>query len=565
MKATISNSSKILTMMALSSLLFINCTKETQPEPEPEPDPDPVSVVEGCDTFTEQDPSLNTAAIDFECTGNAFLEEDALSADNLDGNWGRFGGPDGQAYLKLNYIDNPNASGINTSTKVLSITENAGIEPWAGFFFNLNEKVNFPSGQEAIAIDVHSAAPGQDVLFKMEDSTNSDVFKESRVVTTAEGAWETLTYNFTAEDSGKYDRIVIIANIVKTNDAEAVYYMDNIRFTTPEETSDAAPIEAAPTPTVDAANVIAIYSDAYTPITVTELPTSWSGSGFEAVQIDGNNTIKYANLDFTGIVTDYENPTDLTSMDYVHFDYWTADATELGIKIVNTTVDPADEDLESVGAVTQGEWVSVDIPLNNFDVDRSAITQILIDNLVADNASVTVYIDNLYFYASDAPSEPSSAAPTPSVDEANVIAIYSDAYTPITVTELPTSWSGSGFEAVQIDGNNTIKYANLDFTGIVTDYGNPTDLSTMDYVHFDYWTADATGLGIKIVNTTVDPADEDLESVGTVTQGAWVSVDIALDDFDMDRSAVTQILFDNLVADDASVTVYIDNLYFYKQ
>ncbi len=551
--------------MALSSLLFINCTKETQPEPEPEPDPDPVSVVEGCDTFTEQDPSLNTAAIDFECTGNAFLEEDALSADNLDGNWGRFGGPDGQAYLKLNYIDNPNASGINTSTKVLSITENAGIEPWAGFFFNLNEKVNFPSGQEAIAIDVHSAAPGQDVLFKMEDSTNSDVFKESRVVTTAEGAWETLTYNFTAEDSGKYDRIVIIANIVKTNDAEAVYYMDNIRFTTPEETSDAAPIEAAPTPTVDAANVIAIYSDAYTPITVTELPTSWSGSGFEAVQIDGNNTIKYANLDFTGIVTDYENPTDLTSMDYVHFDYWTADATELGIKIVNTTVDPADEDLESVGAVTQGEWVSVDIPLNNFDVDRSAITQILIDNLVADNASVTVYIDNLYFYASDAPSEPSSAAPTPSVDEANVIAIYSDAYTPITVTELPTSWSGSGFEAVQIDGNNTIKYANLDFTGIVTDYGNPTDLSTMDYVHFDYWTADATGLGIKIVNTTVDPADEDLESVGTVTQGAWVSVDIALDDFDMDRSAVTQILFDNLVADDASVTVYIDNLYFYKQ
>jgi len=73
MKATISNSSKILTMMALSSLLFINCTKETQPEPEPEPDPDPVSVVEGCDTFTEQDPSLNTAAIDFECTGNAFF------------------------------------------------------------------------------------------------------------------------------------------------------------------------------------------------------------------------------------------------------------------------------------------------------------------------------------------------------------------------------------------------------------------------------------------------------------------------------------------------------------
>jgi len=127
---------------------------------------------------------------------------------------------------------------------------------------------------------VHSAAPGQDVLFKMEDSTNSDVFKESRIVTTAEGAWETLTYNFTAEDSGKYDRIAIIANIVKTNDTEAVYYVDNIRFTTPEDTTDAAPSTAAPTPSLDAANVISIYSDAYTSITVSEFPTEWSGSGF---------------------------------------------------------------------------------------------------------------------------------------------------------------------------------------------------------------------------------------------------------------------------------------------
>jgi phenylpyruvate tautomerase PptA (4-oxalocrotonate tautomerase family) len=198
-------------------------------------------------------------------------------------------------------------------------------------------------------------------------------------------------------------------------------------------------------------------------------------------------------------------------------------------------------------------------------MDRSAVTQLLFDNLVADDASVTVYIDNLYFYASDVPTAPTTAAPTPEVDAANVIAIYSDAYTPIGVAELPTEWSVSGYEVVELEGNNAIKYSNLDFTGIVTNYEAPTDLTSMDFVHFDYWTADATGLGIKIVNTTVDPVDEDIESVGTVTQGEWVSVDIALDDFDMDRSAVTQLLFDNLVADDASVTVYIDNLYFYKQ
>jgi len=86
----------------------------------------------------------------------------------------------------------------------------------------------------------------------------------------------------------------------------------------------------------------------------------------------------------------------------------------------------------------------------------------------------------------------------------------------------------------------------------------------MTHVHFDYWTCDGTDIGIKLVNTTYDPAQEDLESVGTVTQGQWVSVDIPLDDFAFDRSGVTQILFDNLVAGDASITVYIDNLYFYN-
>jgi hypothetical protein len=322
------------------------------------------------------------------------------------------------------------------------------------------------------------------------------------------------------------------------------------------------PLAAAPTPTVDAANVISIYSDAYTPTTVSELPTEWSGSGFEEVQIQGNNTIKYFDLDFTGIVTDYGNPTDLSTMTHVHFDYWTFDGSELGIKLVNTTYTPPQEDLESVGTVAQGQWVSVDIPLDDFAFDRSGVTQILFDNLVVGDASITVYIDNLFFY--NDPTTPSSAAPTPTVDAANVISIYSDVYTPTTVSELPTEWSGSGFEEVQIQGNNTIKYFDLDFTGIVTDYGNPTDLSTMTHVHFDYWTYDGAELGIKLVNTTYTPPQEDLESVGTVAQGQWVSVDIPLDDFAFDRSQVTQILFDNLVVGDASITVYIDNLYFYK-
>ena len=401
-------------------------------------------------------------------------------------------------------------------------------------------------------------ADGEEIGLKLVNTVVSQEDIETRVTTKNEWVSVDIALDDFAFDRSQVTQI-LFDNIPAGN---ITLYMDNLYFYA-EATGGDAPTTAAPTPTRDAADVISIYSDAYTPTTVTELPTEWSGSGFEAIQIEGNNTIKYFDLDFTGIVTDYGNPTDLSSMTHVHFDYWSPDGETIGLKLVNTTTDPAQEDIETTG-VAQGQWVGVDIALDDFAFDRSAVTQILFDNMVA--GTITLYMDNLYFYVDDngggGNTAPTTAAPTPTRDEANVISIYSDAYTPTTVTELPTEWSGSGFEEVQIEGNNTIKYFDLDFTGIVTDYGNPTDLTGMTHVHFDYWSADGETIGLKLVNTTTDPVQEDIEQTG-VAQGQWIGVDIPLDDFAFDRSAVTQILFDNMVA--GTITLYIDNLYFYNE
>lgn len=537
--------------MALSSLLFINCTKETEPEPEPEPDPDPVSVVEGCDTFTEQDPSLNTAAIDFECTGNAFLEEDALSADNLDGNWGRFGGPDGQAYLKLNYIDNPNASGINTSTKVLSITEDAGIEPWAGFFFNLNEKVTFPAGQEAIAIDVHSAAPGQDVLFKMEDSTNSDVFKESRVVTTADGAWETLTYNFTAEDSGKYDRIVIIANIVKTNDAEAVYYIDNIRFTTPEEVTEngSAPTAEAAAPTKDASEVMSIFSDIYTDVEGTNFNPNWGQATVATIEeiATDKNVLKYEGINYQG--TEFASALDASAYQFIHLDYWTADSTALNFFLISTG--PA-ETAKALDVTTKEQWISVDIPLSDFSgVDLADIIQFKVDG------NGTVFFDNIYFHTpADAATEPTSAAPAPTAAAEGVMSIFSDSYTDVEGTNFNPDWGQATVSTIVeiATDNSAIKYQGLNYQG--TQFASALNVSAYQYIHIDYWTADSTALNFFLISTG---PQETAKALDVATKGEWVSVDIPLSDFTgVDLSDVIQFKVDG------NGTVFFDNIYFHN-
>lgn len=359
---------------------------------------------------------------------------------------------------------------------------------------------------------------------------------------------ETLSYTY--QQPGTYT----ISVTVKGAASETTTYQEE-NF---EVVEILEPTVAAPTPTRPFQSVISIYSDAYDSTTVTEFPTEWSVTGYEEIQIDDNNTVKYSNLAFTGIVTDYGNPTDLTGMDYVHFDYWTPDATSLGFKLVNTVL--SQEDMVNLSSITQGEWVSVDIPLDDYDMDRSEVTQLLFDAL---GNQATVYIDNLYFYE-EIPQQPTVAAPIPTQDAADVIAIYSDTYSPITVTELPTSWSGSAYDEVSVEGDNAMLFTNFDFLGMVTDYGNPTDLTGMTHVHFDYWTPNAAELGLKLVNTALDPIQEDIESVGDVSLGQWIGVDIPLSDFNMDRSAVTQLIFDNLIENDADDTVYIDNFYFYN-
>ncbi len=163
---------------------------------------------------------------------------------------------------------------------------------------------------------------------------------------------------------------------------------------------------------------------------------------------------------------------------------------------------------------------------------------------------------------------PIAAAPTPPARQPeDVVSIYSDAYTNITLSELNPNWGQSTvLTEVQVEGNNTWFYSNLNYTGIVTDYGNPTDLSAKEFVHFDYWTPDATQLGLKIVNTSYadgDPLKEDIEIVDDIVIGEWRSVEIPLEDYTTDLSGVTQLLFDSMGS--GTPIVYIDNLYFYKQ
>ncbi|MEL7163143.1 MAG: hypothetical protein AAFN92_20455, partial [Bacteroidota bacterium] len=306
-----------------------------------------------------------------------------------------------------------------------------------------------------------------------------------------------------------------LAQVVLSGNVPNVF-MDNLYFYQGAGDDGGVPQEpttAAPTPTRAANGVISLFSDAYTDVPVDTWRTDWSNAEFEDVMIDGNATKKYSALDFVGIETT-SSPLDVSSMTHVHLDVWSPNFTQFGIKLVDAGADgmiAADgDDVEQqldFPSLTRGEWVSLDIPMSDFEMltTRGNLAQYILVGQPSE--ATTIYVDNFYFYDENADggggTEPTMAAPTPTRAAGDVISLFSDAYTDVPVDTWRTDWSSATFEDVMVDGNATKKYSELDFVGIETT-ANTVDASGMTHIHLDVWSADFTQFGIKLVDAGAD-------------------------------------------------------------
>ena len=329
-------------------------------------------------------------------------------------------------------------------------------------------------------------------------------------------------------------------------------YLDNIYFHRGGG-GGTEPTVAAPAPTQSASNVLSIFSDAYTNIADTDFNPDWGQSTIVTTEdIAGNSTLKYANFNYQG--TQFAGSEDVSTMQFMHVDMWTADAT-----VVLTTPISAGtgENLVDLTPIVPGQWNSYDIPLSVFTdagMSLNDLIQIKFDGQSGVSPS-NIYLDNIYFYRDGGGgSEPSVAAPTPSQAAADVISVFSDAYTNIAGTDLNPNWGqGTIVSEVLIEGNKTLFYKGLNYQGI--QLGSNQDVSGMAFVHVDFWTANSSALNIFIIST--GPV-ETAYALSVPTSG-WVSIDIPLTDFSpVDLKDIIQFKFDG------DGDIYLDNIYFHK-
>ena len=126
-------------------------------------------------------------------------------------------------------VNNPDASGINTTSKVGKLVKGNGAQVWAGSYINLDAPINFSSLQK-IKMKVWSPQAGIVVKLKLENYANSSINTELDATTTTANAWEELTYNFTGiNNANNYQRVVVFFDFGVSGNGSS-YYFDEIKL-----------------------------------------------------------------------------------------------------------------------------------------------------------------------------------------------------------------------------------------------------------------------------------------------------------------------------------------------
>jgi hypothetical protein len=159
-----------------------------------------------------------------------------------------------------------------------------------------------------------------------------------------------------------------------------------------------APVASAPTPpTRVAGDVVSIFSSKYSDLANTNFYPNWGQSTqFAEFDLAGDKILQYSNLNYQGI--EYAT-TDLTNMQFLHMDIWTANLSNLEIFLISR----ATGEKSIVKSLTANAWTSVDIPLADFVAKGMSINDVFQFKLVGATAG-TVFIDNIYFFKNATPA-----------------------------------------------------------------------------------------------------------------------------------------------------------------
>ncbi len=295
----------------------------------------------------------------------------------------------------LEIVSNPDMSGANTSETVAKFTALQSGQPYAGTECLHGDIGTFTLDNTNSIVKIMVWKPViSDVGIKFVRSDGS-ALPEIKVANTLINQWEELTFDFTARigdpNTVDQDQIVIFPDFdLSGRTQDNVCYFDNITFSAGNPIAE--PTVPAPAPTLPSSEVISIFSNAYTPLPGVNLNPFWGQATVVSfVVVQGDTIMRYADLDYQGTELNQNLNLDSAAMQYVHIDFWNLNSTELNFFLISPG--PNQQSVALVPPGTTEQWISVDIPLSQFQptVDLTQVFQLMF------TGNGTVYLDNIYF------------------------------------------------------------------------------------------------------------------------------------------------------------------------
>ncbi len=173
------------------------------------------------------------------------------------------------------------------------------------------------------------------------------------------------------------------------------------------------PSDPAPRPTIPAANVISIFSNAYPNRPVDSFSPDYDTADVSDLKIKGDDVKVYnipTALDVA--VIDFGTHTiDASAMTNIHIDIWAPEGTFFGLGLFSFGADgvfsgepvPSGDDSQKVIAVVPpqlvfNQWLSLDIPLSSFTVPGGLKETAHLAQIILRSDSVQLLVDNIFFY-----------------------------------------------------------------------------------------------------------------------------------------------------------------------
>ncbi|WP_281540625.1 PKD domain-containing protein [Maribacter aestuarii] len=456
--------------------------------------------------------------------------------------------------------------------------------------FPLGTAVDFSGDNKTIQLELF-ASIAIDVLVKFEDGAAGA--RDVEVLTTHTGSgWETLSFDFATngvasfiQDDpqngqalvpvGQYNGMVLFIGFNADPGVEGTFYVDNIAQTQDDGGGMATePTTAAPAPTQDAADVTSVFSNVYTNVAGTNARAFGNDGGatFTEIQVVGDDVWSYANTNFVGL----QNDTGFDGRTNFSMDIWVAEDISFRAGLISFTDPVSREDVEV--NLTGGQWTNIDVALADLVPslgsegplpDNPTINQIIFD-VLGDGVEANIFVDNVIFYTDDGggmATEPTTAAPAPTQDAADVTSVFSNVYTNVAGTNARAFGNDGGatFTEIQVVGDDVWSYANTNFVGLQNDTGfdGRTNFS------MDIWVAEDISFRAGLISFTDPVSREDVEV--NLTGGQWTNIDVALADLVPslgsegplpDNPTINQIIFD-VLGDGVEANIFVDNVIFY--